>query len=539
LILFSELYDQLPAESSKIAGVSHRQLSQQNIQLQVYKAGGWSACCLNTTPGSQLQINWSDFILYRIAGTQVCLRSLRGEFFIFPNQAQVLQLDEHKRIRAQDEKQLPWHNSKSGLQFKLNATKQEVLHINLIQCPNQEAAEQWFDAHEAEKTCWAVEGSWTEMQAPQGFFDYWLFGVLYSKRFSSFGRFPSGQDAFSLFRIAALLFHRTQRSFYRFFMQILALSLHRNQADDGSWPNGEWLSQPEVHTRFNIDGARLLQQAGFLFNEKCYAAAAKANLHFFVQKADVLDQGALWYLHDACEFKADAFKQKHKHALKHQAYGKSAHNALVLNTHLQTLLLIAEMQASQVDEDLAQWEQKGFQALEMTLKARPATARYRLADFLLQNILSVEKAVLPIRLLRRYGFKHLYKIYWLQKQPRFISPAGFIYRDAALPLYGYWYHFVNIYDLQQLYHYRPKPYLREALQKALAYPGNNSLAEFLLHYGHYLAPQWWQIQHLAKMNTKAYAEALLQKGYGKPPETQLEEGLFTPQFWQTLREKMT
>ena len=539
MIEFDWLYNQAlsttPVERSGGVQTFYYQADQLKVQLSENQDKSWTYLSLSIT-GQEFVINWSDYTLYRLCGEQLCLVSSLGKYIIFPNQAQALLLDKYRRIREQHIIPIQWQNMEDGLQTKVRTDTDECFHLNLVLCTEKSNVDSWFESKPIENICWAVEGSWTKTLAPNGFFDYLFFGQIYSKRFGNYGRFLSGQDAFSLFRIGSLLLQETEKSFYRFWLAFLAHSLHLSQNKEGVWLNGEWLQEPEVHTRFNIDGARLLNHAALLFDEPVWKEAALRNLRYFVKNADKLEEDKIWFLHDTCEFNLFDFKAKQKRALLHTAFGKSPHNALVLNTHLQTLVLIAEMQAEASTEELNNCERKGLAALELVLQSRPATFNYTIADWLLLRILSVEKASLPVRLLRRFGFKHLYKLFKLQKKPRFISPAGFLYRDAALPLFGYWYHFVNIYDLQQLAFHYHKDFIADAIDKGLSYSGNIPLAQFLIHHQHYLAPQWLQILKITKADTESYEKQLNAREYGIPPEAKSTGGQFSPTFWKMLKD---
>jgi hypothetical protein len=303
-----------------------------------------------------------------------------------------------------------------------------------------------------------VIGSFTRPLLPNDLSSFLNAGVLIDRRNNT----PMEMDGYSLYlALKALeLLHNVD---YRSEREILVDAvISRMQACDGFWSHGAWTgSAKEVHMRFTAAAIRLLAEAladGLIDNPGIVLDALKRHLSF----AENLTHGT-WFLHDSLERPEEGLPNPHGVAgrASNHAWGSSATNCLVLNTHIDTvatcIYLLKELQLSGLDREyLLSKIDAGMVALKcvLTPNRKVLWRSFARLDSLVRSYIfrNYSKRSLPARALRKASTA----FYFLGRQrvrswlPTFVYPDGYTERDISLNGISFKYHVVNVYDLARL-----------------------------------------------------------------------------------------
>lgn len=375
---------------------------------------------------------------------------------------------------------------------------------------------------------WAVEGCWGNLEGLGGFLQFWALGSIYNSRFGAWGRFPSAQTAYSLYKIASVLAKGTGNTLYTSLMVEFAYTALLSLKEDGRWENGEWLEAMETHTRLQIDGSLLLLEAYEQFGDPALLEGAERAAGFVLRAKEKLRGGGWWFLHDTLELDESLFRGYFRSYLAHSAFGKSSANTLTLNTHVSALVLLHRLADATQKSVYMEAYSKGLRALKTALASVAGRLPHLAAERLMELSLEDRPATLPRRAVRSLvRGKVRSRLGYIQRRwPRFVTPGGYLWRDMTLPTLGYWYHLVNLYDLLVLYRLDPQPWLRSIIDKALEYTLRSNIVSYMLAQRHPVAPQWLQILHAySKIDERLDKSLLAQEltrfqehGYGIPPE---------------------
>ncbi|GAB6066986.1 hypothetical protein JCM13664_03040 [Methylothermus subterraneus] len=325
-------------------------------------------------------------------------------------------------------------------------------------------------------------GSHTQYRKPADLYLHLIHGFVYENRASwpKYWKICSENDAHALYVLFSGLERATGKTLYRLFKRQLILSVLSRQAEDGGFYHGEWTDAMESHFRLHTSALHLLLDA---YEEKLDASIATAlerGVEFLLRHAERLESG-LWFLHDSLELTAESMRQSPFQWLPCRAFGKSASNMLVLNTHLDTTVAV-DRGARQLEKSA--WQKAVNEAnrtTETILAATPATWLYRLVfgPIALSFLPSERAAALPIwqRALKRLGWKYLIPYFHHLKCrfPRLVMPGGYLDRALCLKGISTAYQAINVMDLVRLQARFPQLKLRPYIDDAVAFTYRSGL----------------------------------------------------------------
>lgn len=236
----------------------------------------------------------------------------------------------------------------------------------------------------------------------------------------------------------------------------------------GGWRHGYLNREPETHVRFFVDGIGvLLDEAGSSCESAWFAAAESAVSLLVDQYTDDLADGSLWFLHDSLEGAGKAPPHKAPDL------GQSPGNALVLNTHVQSLTALIRFSAIQRPPSARRTRaliDRGWTALRRQLELNSAPLLYgMLGRFVRPAVESKGTSGLQARLIRQFAFRAMPPLYWWIRchYPRMVYPNGFIERDMAASILADDYLVLNLKDLLLLYAVEPRDWLLPVLTGGL------------------------------------------------------------------------
>lgn len=216
-------------------------------------------------------------------------------------------------------------------------------------------------------------------------------------------------------------------------------------SDSGFWEHDAW-DMKEVHMRFT---AAALSMLGIALadpeNDYDDVEQFEALLRTHVEFADQLSIGT-WFLHDSLERDSDDYPDYR--SLNH-AYGSSAGNLLVLNTHVTTLETIARTLSLDLNEDFRRLLERN---LESGLDALSYVLQQRV--FPLGSIESFFGRAPIYTSTDRSRLAHVYlyrfRLWMKQRFPGFVHPDGYTEREISLAGVNPHYHLINLWDLVRL-----------------------------------------------------------------------------------------
>lgn len=229
--------------------------------------------------------------------------------------------------------------------------------------------------------------------------------------------------------------------------------------------NGFWLhNQPPgpgvIHFRSTSSAIRLLVEAyvdGLIHDENLIGISLRKHLSF----SERLDNGGLWFYHDSLEsFLSNS--PDPRRMFKNTAWGSSTQNALVLNTHIDTLVTILHVLkwVNLPDDDrqvFAEFLEAGLNTLQYILTPLSGLmqASFQVFDsFARKQIFKCYKdcCFLGYRAWCKAFFLYYSRLrpYLKVKFPFFIYNDGFLERDLGRFGLSYIYHLVNTRDLAKL-----------------------------------------------------------------------------------------
>ena len=455
----------------------------------------WGSLSIPVEAGLEIVLYLEDSQLMAFHSSHGLLIERRNGICLFPASPRLLMLENHGRILEWED--LDWNVKTENSQTCLVTKAPKAGWIEYVWCDSRDKAkaQDFVYVHPFEEQIWAVEGCWSSTKALGGFWDFWTLGTIYCGRFAAFGRFPSAQTAWSLYKIASVLASKTGKAIYVELMAEIAYTALTVLNDTGVWENGEWLAEPETHLRFQIDGIHLLLAAYEHFGDEALLAGSERAGSFILRMRDELANGGWWFLHDTLELDEPLLVSRYPFFYAHQRFGKKRANTFTLNTHLSALHVLYHL--AQVTQNPIYQEayDKGLQALNLVF----SSTKRKFAHYVAEKLLEISFENQPAFWFRR-GLRYLVRnkirprLTGIQRfWPSFITPGGYLWRDMALPAWGYWYHLVNLYDLLLLYQLDPHPWLKDVIDRGMAYTLRSNLVNYLIGQKHYIVPQWIQI----------------------------------------------
>jgi hypothetical protein len=259
----------------------------------------------------------------------------------------------------------------------------------------------------------------------------------------------------------------TSKAHYRALARWVAWSVCFDLGDAGAWRHGFWDEEPEIHSRMLWDGVRLLLSEHEMAPHPDLLAGAEEVTEFAIQNlTEELDGGWLWFLHDSDEGSVPL-------GVSEPVLGRSEHNSLCLNTHVQALCALARL--DRVADDgghIREVYRKGLGGLEAVLGLDCDSRTLRLVDRMLPSLLSWKVPHgFGERMLRFIAYRVLLGGYWWVRKrgPCLVLPSGYIDRDLGRSILADEYHVVNLKDLCELQRLDPQPWMAEVISAAIRF----------------------------------------------------------------------
>jgi len=261
--------------------------------------------------------------------------------------------------------------------------------------------------------------------------------------------------------------------------------------------------------------------------------ALEKAVSFTSRQTDKIEYG-LWFLHDSLEESEEmASVRGAPRWVPSHALGKSATNKLILNTHLDAIVVLDRYREITADNQYADRVASARIAARALLNLHPAERLYRLLFWAIRLTLApaseVNKMPLALRVTRRLTLKYIAPRLHNVKRifPRLVMPGGLIDRHLSPPYFTVGYHPVNVMDLARLWRRFPDEDLGGLLEAATKAVTESNLLRYWVEATQRQAIGYWieALYHLCTLiPTHAYrghlAEAILaaeDAGLGLPP----------------------
>jgi len=297
-------------------------------------------------------------------------------------------------------------------------------------------------------------GSHTRYGQPADMYRHLIHGWVYEDRYAwpHKRRICSENDAHALYLIFSGLERTTGKRIYGLLKTQLLLSVLSRQSEDGGFRHGEWTDGMESHYRLHCSAMHLMLDALSEADDPVVRTALARGMHFISDKHDNTVIGA-WFYHDELELTEAGMNGAPFKWLPGQALGKSTHNMLVLNTHLDILIALDRYRQLSGDAQYAPLVDSGVKSAHAVLSLRSAEWLYRLLFSAINlTLLPTAQAMrLPLwqRMWKRIGWQvfipNLYRI--KNRFPRLVMPGGYVDRHLGLGSWAFHYHTVNLMDL--------------------------------------------------------------------------------------------
>ncbi|MHC5060904.1 MAG: D-glucuronyl C5-epimerase family protein [Planctomycetota bacterium] len=330
-----------------------------------------------------------------------------------------------------------------------------------------------------------VRSNWFYYEGVKNVWDYFVNGVFFSCRHKVDKKAWPGQNIpFALYHYLDFLHKRTKKQIYRLLCDLIAYSVMLSLPDNGRWRHGTWTDIIETHMVHQVAGINIFlsyykRTARSIFLEK-----AKKAMDYLLSIADDFSETETWFLHDSLETNwADAIL--FYDLFDSAAFGKSRSNTLCINSHINTLTALHELNRIEPSDKYSACFEKGLSALKKVLNANPCGflywSVYRLRDFLMRLCMKTENIVAK-KLNKVWTLvlrKHL--LPFLKKRfPRLVMPNGFIERDLSYSAMSDFYHFRNIEDILILYNLTRDDRLFDIVKKSVKYTVDSGLVEYVV-----------------------------------------------------------
>jgi len=312
-----------------------------------------------------------------------------------------------------------------------------------------------------------LKSDWFDASSPADLWAYFVDAGVFDPRDAGRGRFRCQQCALAWWSYLMALHNRTGKRHYRSLARAVAWSVRADLGSDGSWRHGFWNEEPEVHSRMLWDGVRLLLSEHELAPHHDLVSAAQEVTEFAIQNlTEELDGGHLWFLHDSNEGSTPL-------RVSDPVLGRSEKNSLCLNTHIQALCVLAQLDRVTGDDGrIRELYHKGLGALEAALGLACDSRALRIVDRFLPLLLSWK---IPHgfgeRVLRFIAYRVLLGGYWwVRKRAQCLAfPSGYIDRDLGRSILADEYHVVNLKDLCELQRLDPHPWMAEIIAAGIRF----------------------------------------------------------------------
>ena len=321
-------------------------------------------------------------------------------------------------------------------------------------------------------------GSKVNCRLPTDLYRYLLHGELYTDDFvwPRKWKFHSEIDAQGIYVALDGLESATNDPLYGLFKRQVLYSVLLRQAKDGGWYHGEWTDLMESHYRLHNSAMSVLESGLDEYGDEAIRVALTKAAAFLSTCTDHTDIGT-WFLHDSLERSVESMEimrqQTNTPWIPSRVLGKSPTNKLILNTHMDALVVLDRYAALTGDSTHDPLVRSGCEAARRLLGRRPAERLYRLLYRAVNLTLlpQEEAAALPahLRIIKRLTWMYLLPRMHRIKRifPRLAMPGGLIERHVAPMHYDINYHPVNVLDLARMHRRFPALDLRTVIDDAV------------------------------------------------------------------------
>jgi hypothetical protein len=443
-------------------------LPEDEIEIRFLR---WTPKDRNATASFSFAADSSGFLSDERMGTLLTKGTEREAPVLWMPRAIVAgRMDRHERLKTVDDAEVEsWWELDEAPKFHLRLSAAEDVTVYLPMVAFAEGAAvrpaDLFQLSEVELQRY-LKSDWFDASSPADLWKYYVDARIFDPRDAGRGRFRCQQCAMAWWSYLVALHNQTGKKHYRSLAQAVAWSVRADLEPDGSWRHGFWRDSPEVHSRMLWDGVRLLLSEHELSPHKDLLAAAEMATGFAVENlTEELDGGRLWFLHDS-EEGSDPLR------MPEPVLGRSARNSLCLNTHVQALCVIAQMQRITGGGQFVEEYRRGMGALKAVLGLACDQGPLRIVDRILPSLLSWKiPHGFDERLLRFVAYRVLVIGYWWarKRHPCLVFPSGYIDRDLGRTILADEYHVVNLKDLCELQRLDPQPWLEEVISGAIRF----------------------------------------------------------------------
>lgn len=328
-------------------------------------------------------------------------------------------------------------------------------------------------------------GSHTAWCGPADVYRYLVHGHVYENRYEWRYKWKicAENEAYSIYVALHGLERASDRSLYGLLKRQLVLSVLSRQAEDGGWHHGEWSDFMESHFRLH-NGAVLLLEAAFEeYRDEAIGAALAKAAAFTARHTDDTRLG-LWFLHDSLEENLELLHKSGSRLIPSRILGKSPSNKLILNTHLDSIVVLDRYREIAGDDCYADQVASARTAMRGLLALRPAEALYGLVAWAVRLThippSRAEQLAAPVRAARRAAREYvLPRLHRLKRRfPRVVMPGGLIERHLGMPHYDVNYQTINLMDLVRVWRRFPDEDLSAVVSGAIAAVHDTSLLEY-------------------------------------------------------------
>jgi len=378
--------------------------------------------------------------------------------------------DRHGRLKTVDDDAVEsWWELDEVPRFHLRLSAAEDVTVFLPMIAFEEGSPvgraDLFELSEVELQRY-LKSDWFDASSPADLWKYLVDGGVFDPRDKGRGRFRCQQCAFAWWSYLMALHQRIGKGLYRSLARAVAWSVCVDLASDGSWRHGFWNEEPEVHSRMLWDGVRLLLSEHERAPHDDLLAAADVAIGFAVENlTEELDGGRLWFLHDSDEGSTPL-------RVAEPVLGRSEKNTLCLNTHIQALGVLSQMQRNTGGGRFREEYQRGMEALEAVLGLACDSGPLMVIDRILPALLSWKVPHgFGERVLRFVAYRVLLGGYWWVRKRAlcFVFPSGYIDRDLGRTMLADEYHVVNLKDLSELQCLDPHPWMEEVIARGIRF----------------------------------------------------------------------
>lgn len=383
-----------------------------------------------------------------------------GSYWWIPKNPFLRSYDEQGRMKSEIEAVI---SEKDGV-ISLNPVEGEnggEIEIVLIEFEDESLIKEIVDRENSEKQRYC-KSNWFMVNSINDYWKYMVFGSVFDPRFKTrkfhriSKRFRCQECARAWQHYLEYLGEKTGKRIYELIIYQLSNSVMLELDSDGRWRHGDFTDDMETHTRYMADGGNLLIDHYLKSGDQAFIEKARMVGDKLIEWIDWLETGP-WFIHDSLELPEEGHPYYKDH-LRFKAFGKSPSNTFVLNTHIQTLSMMINLQNAGEDEKYGEIIHEALESTRKVLASKNGETPYKIVLGLYsykKNLFGKVRNRICRRLLRYM------KMFW----PRLAYPNGFIDRDLTVSPMNEFYFLVNLKDLMNLYFQTGHEWIMEVVDR--------------------------------------------------------------------------